>query len=138
MIVITRVHDGFERRIAMRHHEILPIGRAFVARSRNVVPADLYVSERTPCVLRRRGARLLLQNPHSNSVRLRDGEREVLKRGRECDVTQRNVRFCPNDTTEGVERTDLTFRLEEEGSETEGEEEGASPVYSLDPGFQAM
>ena len=98
-----------------------------------------------PCVLRRIGLRLILQNPHDNRVRVRPSggrEAETLKRGRECDVTERNVRFCPNDDVEGVERTELTFRIEvdDDGSETEGEEEEEepSPIYSLDPNFQVM
>lgn len=149
MIVVTRAHDGFERRISMRDREILAVGRAFVSLRRNTVPADQYISEKTPCVLRRVGTRLLLQNPHSNGVRVRPTgpyASETLKRGRECDVTQRSVRFCPNDETEGVEHTDLTFRLEvdeDQGSETEGEEEEEegqmpSPIYSLDPDFRVM
>ena len=121
-VVITRCRDGFEQRIAMRDREILLIGRSFVTRQRQILPADLYVSERTPCVLRRNGSRLFLQNPHTNVVCVRGThESQSVKRGHECDVTQRRVRFCANPHVDGVQSTIFTFRIEDDDDETEGD-----------------
>lgn len=133
VVVVRRVSDGLERHINLRNGEIMTIGRSFVATSRTVAPADMYVSVRRPCILRKRGLSLFLENPHRNAVRVTsaEGGTITIRDGDETDVTRKRVKFCPNDTAQGAQSTILEFMVNVHEEEEESETEDESPVYVM-------
>ena len=109
-LVITRLSDGYERRIPMKDRGILRISRAFVQEGRNAHAMDKFVTRGTHVLLVRMGHRIQAFNQHENEVVVYGPPVTTVEKNRWARVDSRILNFCVEPGYTSVH--DLEFHID--------------------------
>ena len=112
MVTLYRAHDSFVSDHPLING-IVRIGRGEMTKRRRRCAADTFVRRDTAIILFVQDNILYLHNRNFYDVRIYNGEdtrgHHVQSLETVALCSQDRVRMCPDDTTDGVEKTDLYF-----------------------------